>query len=109
MKLLQRLPLYATGVGFAALLLVVADVRNWSDLTFFLVALGIALFYTAMILVPWLIREQWDEADASETKGTFYRADFDLIPRNGANGAGKTVRTHGLPIAGYTPPRVTTP
>jgi hypothetical protein len=106
---MRRLPVYATGVGFTALLVAVADAHHWSGLTTFLAALGVAAFYTVMILVPWLIREQLDEAGvAGEPEETLYRAALELIPRNGTNGASRA-HTNGPPIAKHTHPRVTTP
>jgi predicted RND superfamily exporter protein len=107
-KFLRRLPVYATGAGFAALLLAIAEAREWSGLTLSLAGLGLALFYTVTILAPWLIREQLDETPALAEE-PIYRAFFDLAPRNGANGASLSARTHGPPITEPSRPRVTTP
>ena len=56
--ILRRLPIYATGVGFALGLTAIAISREWSDLLTLGVGLGVATFYTVFVLVPHLIREQ---------------------------------------------------
>lgn len=58
MRLIRRLPVYASGAGFTAGLIAVAEARNWSGMHVALVALGVGAFYVVTILVPWLIREQ---------------------------------------------------
>jgi hypothetical protein len=56
--LVRRLPVYAAGLGFTLAIVAVADAKKWSGLTIALVSLGVAIFYVATMLVPWLIREQ---------------------------------------------------
>jgi hypothetical protein len=58
LRILRRLPTYATGLGFALALAGVADARRWSDLKTAAVGLAVAAFYVVLILVPMLIREE---------------------------------------------------
>jgi hypothetical protein len=58
MTIIKRLPVYAAGLGFTVLLVVIAAGRDWSGVRTLVVALGVAAFYVVTILVPWFIREQ---------------------------------------------------
>lgn len=58
MKLIQRLPVFATGLGLACAVVLVADARHWSGLLTALVAASVGVFFVVAILVPVLIREQ---------------------------------------------------
>lgn len=58
MRFVQRLPVYATGLGLTVAVAAVAGAREWSGWLTLVVALGVAAFYVVAILVPWLIREQ---------------------------------------------------
>lgn len=58
LRVIKRLPVYLTGVGFAIALAAVANARHWSDLRVAVVGLGIAAFYVVLIFVPMLIREE---------------------------------------------------
>jgi hypothetical protein len=116
-KFLRRLPIYATGVGFATLLLVVADARNWSDLTLLLVGLTIAVFYTVTILVPWLIYEQFNYEPPRDGHVTLLYYDVNIrdpitgttITPNGGNGATHAPVTHGRGVPTHKPTSVLTP
>ena len=71
MRIVKRLPVYATGVALAVALATVADAREWSGWHIVGVGVAVGAFYVLTIFVPWLVREQLAAVPGQyETNGT---------------------------------------
>src|SRR4051812_25180545 len=120
---IRRLPIYAVGLGLTVAVIAVANARDWSGPTLFLVGLGVAVFYTLTILAPWLIWEQDEKRRHSLPRGmemshdefviSSYRVIIPARPNasraNGKNGSAGATQTHGPFTARHTQPHHTSP